>query len=149
MDTAYLAAGCFWGVERAFSKLEGVLETKVGYMGGNIKNPTYEQVCSGKTDHAETVKVIFDSKKIPFSNLLDVFWTIHDPTTLNRQGLDIGTQYRSIIFYIDDNQKKCAEISKKKWNNSKKFKNEIITEINKAGLFFEAEEYHQKYLEKR
>jgi len=149
-EIAVFGAGCFWHVELALSKLKGVLETKAGYMGGDEEkypNPTYKEVCTDKTRYAEVVKVIYDADKISYSELLDFFWNNHNPTTLNRQGLDIGTQYRSVIFYFNDKQKKIAEASKKKMQ--KKLSREIVTQIVKAGRFFEAEEYHQRYLEKR
>jgi peptide-methionine (S)-S-oxide reductase len=149
MKIAYFAAGCFWGIEDEFSKIAGVIDTKVGYMGGDFKNPTYNDVCLGETNHAETVKVIYDESLIKYNELLDVFWNIHNPTTLNRQGWDIGIQYRSVIFYIDDEQKKIAEENKFELDNSNKYKNSIVTEIIKADIFWEAEEYHQNYLKKR
>jgi peptide-methionine (S)-S-oxide reductase len=149
MKIAYFAAGCFWGIEDEFSKIAGVIDTKVGYMGGDFKNPTYNDVCLGETNHAETVKVIYDESLIKYNELLDVFWNIHNPTTLNRQGWDIGIQYRSVIFYIDDEQKKIAEENKFELDNSNKYKNSIVTEIIKADIFWEAEEYHQKYISKR
>ena len=148
-NKAIFAAGCFWGVETAFRKLEGVVDVKVGYTGGHTENPTYEDVCTGNTGHAEAVEVIFDTKVISYTELLDTFWKIHNPTTLNRQGPDVGEQYRSAIFYLDDEQKKLAEESKKKLDDSKKFEKEIVTEITKAGTFYLAEEYHQQYFAKK
>lgn len=145
-ETIYFAAGCFWGVEKTFSKLPGVLETKVGYMGGEKQNPTYEEVCSGNTGHAETVKVVYDSSKISCEKLLNIFWDIHDPTSLDKQGLDVGSQYRSAIFYTTQEQKDEAE--KAKVNKNQELENKIVTEIQKADTFWQAEEYHQKYLEK-
>jgi peptide-methionine (S)-S-oxide reductase len=144
-ETAIFAAGCFWGVEQAFYKTKGVVETEVGYTGGDEKyeNPTYEQVCSDSTGHAEAVRVKFDPKVVSYKELLDVFWKIHNPTTLNRQGPDIGSQYRSAIFYLDEKQKKEAEKSREKLQKSINAK--IVTEIVKASEFYRAEEYHQKY----
>ena len=139
-------AGCFWGVEEHFRKLNGVIKTEVGYSGGNTKNPTYESVCYENTNHAEVLQVEFDENIISYSNLLEEFWKCHDPTTLDRQGLDIGKQYRSVIYYFNDDQKKIAEISKEK--HQPNFKNRIVTEISQATLFYKAEEYHQKYIQK-
>lgn len=140
------AAGCFWGVEEAFMHLPGVVETIVGYTGGHVANPSYEQVCSHMTGHAEAVGVTFDPKKISFEQLLEKFWEIHDPTTLNRQGPDIGSNYRSAIFYHSEEQKKKAEKSRDE--AQKKFKDKIVTEITPASPFYKAEEYHQKYYHK-
>ena len=139
-------AGCFWAIEFAFSKLKGVIKTTVGFMGGNTSNPSYEQVCSDKTGHTEVVLVEFNPKKISFESLLTEFWKMHNPTQLNRQGPDIGVQYRSVIFYFNEKQKKAAEKSLKE--HQKKFKEKIVTAIEPAKEFFEAEEYHQKYYEK-
>ena len=149
IETATFGAGCFWGVEASFQKIKGVTKTTVGYMGGNFKNPTYEDVCTDKTGHAEVVQISFDEKEISYEKLLEVFWDIHDPTQLNRQGPDRGTQYRSVIFYYDKQQKQIAEISKKKQQESGKFKNSIVSEIITVKVFYPAEEYHQKYLEKQ
>mgnify|MGYP001589358413 CR=1 FL=1 len=149
-ETAVFAMGCFWQPDSLFSKIPGVIETAVGYIGGNEEyypKPTYNQVCSGDTGYAEAVKIIFDSKKISYKKLLEIFWNNHNPTTLNRQGPDVGAQYRSAIFYTTEKQKKEAEESKKE--KQKTLKNKIVTEITKASTFFPAEEYHQKYLEKR
>ena len=146
MEKATFAAGCFWGVEASFQKIKGVMSTTVGYMGGKIKNPTYEQVCTDKTGHAEVVQITYNPSVISYEKLLDVFWSIHDPTQLNRQGPDTGTQYRSVIFYHSDEQKKIAEQSKQK--QTAKHKKEIATEITPAKEFYPAEEYHQKYFEK-
>ena len=143
---AMFAMGCFWNPDILFSKLKGVKEVKVGNSGGKIKNPTYEQVCSGVTEHAEVVKIWFNGTKISYKELLDIFWKSHNPTTLNSQGPDFGTQYRSAIFYFDDKQKKEALFSLKK--AQKEWKNKIVTEILPAKEFYEAEDYHQKYLEK-
>lgn len=142
---AIFAAGCFWGVEQSFYHLPGVIETKVGYIGGIKENPTYEQVSSKKTGHAEAVEVTYDPHKISYGKLLDTFWQIHDPTTLNRQGPDIGSNYRSAIFYLDDEQKNIALKSKEKMQNTGLLKDKIVTEITKATKFWSAEDYHQKY----
>ena len=146
---AIFAAGCFWGVEANFRKVEGVISTRVGYIGGSFTNPTYKDVCSHKTGHAEAVEVTFDPSKVSYSKLLDVFWSAHDPTTLNRQGPDVGTQYRSAIFYLNSEQKEDALSSKTKLEASKRFKKPIVTQIVPASAFWEAEEYHQQYVEKR
>ena len=147
MATAIFGAGCFWGIEVAFGKLKGVTSTSVGYTGGDTDNPTYEQVCSGKTNHAEVVWVEFDPSSLSYEELLDVFWGCHDPTTLNRQGPDRGTQYRSVIYFADSAQEASAVKSKEK--NSGRFPNPIVTEITAASKYYIAEDYHQKYLEKR
>ncbi len=146
MEKALFGAGCFWGVEESFSKLPGVKRTEVGYSGGQTINPTYETVCAGNTNHVEVVLVEFDENEISFENLLEHFWKCHDPTTLNRQGPDIGTQYRSAIFYFNKNQKMISNNSKIK--HSKKFNLNIVTEINEAKEYYRAEEYHQKYIQK-
>lgn len=146
---AIFAAGCFWGVEANFRKVKGVLSTRVGYTGGTFTEPTYNDVCSHKTGHAEAVEVIYDPTKVTYDDLLDVFWSIHDPTTLNRQGLDVGTQYRSAIFYLNQEQKEKAERSKAELEASKRFKKPIVTQIVSASDFWKAEEYHQQYVEKR
>ncbi|WP_334130414.1 peptide-methionine (S)-S-oxide reductase MsrA [Sneathiella sp.] len=148
-EIAYFAAGCFWGVEAAFRRVKGVRETVVGYQGGITANPTYQDVCSGQTQHAEVVQVVFDPREISYAELLDVFWMNHDPTTLNRQGPDIGTQYRSAIFYRDQAQKAIAEESKAAQDRSGNFRRPIVTEISPALDFYPAEDYHQQYLEKR
>lgn len=148
MDKATFAAGCFWGVEEAFTHLPGVLETIVGYTGGHTESPTYEQVVQHTTGHAEAVQITFDPKKISFEQLLNKFWEIHDPTTLNRQGPDVGDNYRSAIFYHNDEQKKLAERSKNDLDKSGKFESPVVTEIVAAGPFYKAEEYHQKYYHK-
>tara|TARA_Y100000768_G_scaffold19181_1_gene13225 strand:+ start:619 stop:1062 length:444 start_codon:yes stop_codon:yes gene_type:complete len=147
MEIAILACGCFWSPEIKFSKLKGVSKTEVGYCGGNTENTTYEEVCTGNTNHAEVVKLEFDSSQISYSEILNYFFEIHDPTSLNFQGPDIGTQYRSEIFYLDNNQKKIAESILEK--NNKKFLGKIVTKISKIKNYSVAEEYHQKYLEKR
>mgnify|MGYP001602779777 CR=1 FL=1 len=146
-EKAIFGAGCFWGVESEFRQIKGVVSTQVGYMGGKIKNPTYGDVCTDETGHAEVVEVTFDPKRVSYEKLLDVFWQNHDPTQLNRQGPDIGTQYRTVIFYHNGKQKKIAFKSKE--NEQKKHKNKIVTEIVPASAFYKAEEYHQQYLEKR
>jgi len=147
MKKAIFAMGCFWGPENKFSKLHGVINTEVGYCGGNKEKTTYEEVCTGKTNHAEVVKIEFDEKIISYEEIVKFFFDMHDPTTLNKQGPDIGTQYRSEIFYLDDNQKKIAE--KIKSNLNKKYNEKIITNISKQKNYCKAEEYHQKYLEKK
>jgi len=147
-ETAIFAAGCFWGVESAFRKVKGVVKTTVGYTGGHTKNPTYKDVCTDKTGHAETIQIEFDPKQVSYNELLDVFWSIHNPTTLNRQGPDFGSQYRSAIFYADEKQRKLAEESKNILETAGKFRGKIVTEITKAGVFYPAEEYHQNYFEK-
>jgi peptide methionine sulfoxide reductase msrA/msrB len=147
-EQATFAAGCFWGVEYSFKQVKGVTATKVGYSGGHVQSPTYEMVCSDTTGHAEAVLVTFDPKVVPYSRLLDFFWAIHDPTTPNQQGPDVGTQYRSIIFYHSEEQKQEAEKSKAKLENSHKFKGKVVTEIVPASKFYPAEEYHQDYFNK-
>jgi peptide methionine sulfoxide reductase msrA/msrB len=146
---AAFGAGCFWGVEAAFRELPGVRETAVGYQGGTLKDPTYENVCSGRTGHAEVVHVEYDPAEISYDKLLDLFWAEHDPTTPNRQGPDVGTQYRSVIFFYTPAQKEAAEASKAKLEASHHFKRPIVTQILPAPDFYRAEEYHQRYLEKR
>jgi methionine-S-sulfoxide reductase len=147
-ETVVFGAGCFWGVEEILRKIPGVLETEVGYSGGQLKNPTYEDIKTGKTDHAEVVKIIFDAGKISFENLLDYFFRLHDPTTPNRQGNDIGTQYRSVIFYQSEEQKQIAEQKIKQVNESKKWSKPIVTQVVPAMPYFSAETYHQDYLQK-
>lgn len=149
LATATFGAGCFWGVEEAYRALEGVTETAVGYMGGSKPYPTYEDVCSDATGHAEVVQVMYDPERVPYEKLLQVFWENHNPTTLNRQGPDVGTQYRSAIFYHDASQKEAAERSKAALETSGKWSKPIVTEITPAKEFWKAEEYHQKYLQKR
>ena len=148
IEIATFGAGCFWGVEASFQKIKGVKNTTVGYMGGNFKNPTYEDVCTDKTGHAEVVQVEFDNSKISYEDLLDVFWNIHDPTQKNRQGVDVGSQYKSVIFFHSIHQKNIAEKSKTQLNKLKKYKNPIVTEVIEAKEFYKAEEYHQDYLNK-
>lgn len=149
IQKAIFAAGCFWGVESNFRKVEGVISTQVGYIGGQFKNPTYKQVCTSNTGHAEAIEITFDASRLSYDDLLDIFWSIHDPTTLNRQGPDIGEQYRSAIFYIDNDQKEKALKSRAKLEESNRFKRPIMTQIVPASDFWEAEEYHQQYNEKR
>ena len=146
MDIATFGAGCFWGVEASFQKIKGVTSTTVGYMGGKTKNPTYEEVCTDKTGHVEVVQITYDPFIVSYEKLLDVFWSIHDPTQLNRQGLDIGIQYRSVIFYHSEEQKQIAEKSKQK--QLIRYKKKIMTDIISAREFYPAEEYHQNYFEK-
>lgn len=149
MEQATFAAGCFWGVEAAFRQIKGVASTTVGYTGGHLPNASYEDVCSGRTGHAEAVLVEYDPAVVSYEQLLDVFWQEHDPTTLNRQGPDIGSQYRSAIFYHSPQQQAAAEASKAKLDASRRYSRPIVTEIVAAGPFCRAEEYHQQYLEKR
>lgn len=144
---AMFGVGCFWGTEADFSHIPGV-KTEVGYLGGDFNNPTYEDVCSDKTGHAEVVLVKYDPEKVSYEKLLDVFWKTHDPTTLSRQGADIGSQYRSVIFYFDEKQKELAEKSKERLNKEK-YQGKIVTEILPAKKFWRAEEYHQQYLKKK
>jgi peptide-methionine (S)-S-oxide reductase len=148
-EKASFAAGCFWGVEAAFRQVEGVISTAVGYEGGHLENPTYEDVCSGRTGHAETVEVEFDPSRVSYESLLDVFWDNHDPTTLNRQGPDVGEQYRSAIFFHTPEQEAAARSSKEKREKSGKYRRPIVTAIERASRFNRAEDYHQQYLEKR
>ena len=147
MEIAILALGCFWGPEIKFSKINGIIKTEVGYCGGNSPTTTYKEVCSGKTNHAEVVKLDFDEKIISYEKILDIFFEIHDPTTLNSQGPDFGTQYRSEIFYLNNNQKEVAKKVLKKFNY--KLSNKIVTKISLLNNYCSAEEFHQKYLEKR
>jgi len=149
MQKATFGAGCFWGVEAAFRCVKGAVSTSVGYMGGTLENPTYHDVCSGKTGHVEVVEVVYDPSKVSYDELLTVFWNIHDPTTPNRQGPDIGTQYRSVIFYHTAEQEAAARASKEKLQGSGRYKRAIVTEIRPASQFWRAEEYHQRYLEKQ
>lgn len=149
LEVATFAAGCFWGVEDLFLKTNGVIKTTVGYTGGHAKNPTYSQVCSDATGHAEAVQIEFDPKIINYNELLKIFWENHNPTTYHRQGPDVGSQYRSAIFYHNDEQKRQAEESKAELEKSKKYRDKIVTEITKASEFYPAEEYHQKYLQKK
>lgn len=150
LETATFAAGCFWGVEEIFRCTKGVVETEAGYTGGHKKNPTYEDVCSDATGHAEAVRVTYDPTAVSYDELLDIFWKNHNPTTRNRQGPDVGPQYRSVIFYHTEEQKKAAERSKEELQKSEKYQGrEIVTEIALAGPWYKAEEYHQKYVMKK
>jgi peptide-methionine (S)-S-oxide reductase len=148
-EKATFAAGCFWHVQYEFDRLAGVVSTTVGYTGGITENPTYIQVCTGKTGHAEAVEIIYDPNNISYEELLDAFFKLHDPTTLNRQGFDVGLQYRSAIFYHNDGQRQAAVAAIGKLSKSGKFNHPIVTEVKPAGPFYKAEDYHQKYLEKR
>ena len=148
MEKATFGAGCFWGVEAQFRQVKGVTSATVGYSGGTMEDPSYEDVCSGKTGHAEAVEVIFDPEMISYDELLDVFWSIHDPTTLNRQGPDVGSQYRSAIFTHDSGQDAAARASKERLQSSAGNTREIVTEITPATAFYRAEDYHQQYLKK-
>lgn len=148
IEKATFAAGCFWGVEDIFSQQEGVVSTEVGYTGGHTENPTYQEVCSGTTGHAEAVLVTFDPALISYQALLSLFWQLHDPTTLNRQGPDVGTQYRSAIYYHSDQQQAEATDSKDALNHSGKLPRPVVTEIAPAVTFYPAEAYHQKYNQK-
>jgi len=149
MEKATFGAGCFWGVEVAFRQLEGVTATQVGYLGGSLENPTYKDVCSGRTGHAEVVEVTYDPAQSSYEDLLKVFWENHDPTQLNRQGPDIGDQYRTAIFFHTPEQETAARASLAQLDASGRFKRSIATEITSASEFYRAEEYHQQYLEKR
>lgn len=146
-NKAIFGAGCFWGVEAAFRGVPGVMDAPVGYSGGSVENPTYEQVCTGRTGHAEVVQVEYDPDAVSYEELLDVFWKNHDPTQVNRQGPDVGSQYRSAIFYTNDEQRRIAEAARERAQGS--YKRPIATEITAAGPFYRAEEYHQRYFEKK
>jgi peptide-methionine (S)-S-oxide reductase len=145
-EKAIFGAGCFWGVEAEFRKVEGVVEVASGYSGGHTENPTYGDVCSGATGHAEVIEVEYDPSKVSYKELLELFWKEHDPTQLNRQGLDVGTQYRSVIFFVTPEQETAAHASKEK--AQERFNKPIVTEIRPASEFYRAEEYHQRYFEK-
>jgi len=147
-EQAMFGAGCFWGVEEAFRQVKGVTKTEVGFAGGTVPNPSYEQVWHKKTGHAEVVHLEFDPSQVTFDQLLDMLWKIHNPTTMNRQGPDVGSQYRSAIYYYTPEQKVAAEASKNRLAKSGKFKNSVVTEVTEAGPFYRAEEYHQRYFEK-
>jgi len=149
MQKATFGEGCFWGVEATYRRLRGVQTTAVGYAGGPLENPTYEAVCTGNSGHAEVVQLEYDPKEVSYGELLEVFWSSHDPTTLNRQGPDRGTQYRSVIFCHSAEQLAQATESKQKWDREGRFKAAIVTEILEAPVFYKAEDYHQQYLEKR
>jgi peptide-methionine (S)-S-oxide reductase len=146
---ATFGAGCFWGVEAVFRQVEGVTATEVGYAGGYTENPSYEDVCSHTTGHAEVVQVTYDPERVSYEELLDVFWAKHDPTQLNRQGWDVGDQYRSVIFFHDEEQREAAERSKAELDASGRFRKPIVTKIEPAPAFYPAEDYHQRYLEKQ
>ncbi len=149
IEKATFAAGCFWGVEAAFRQLDGVVTTTVGYMGGNTINPTYEDVCTDKTDHAEVCQIEYNNDKLSYAALLKTFWNCHNPTTRNRQGLDIGSRYRSVIFFHSPQQKAAARTALDKLNASDQYPDPVVTEIVAASEFYRAEDYHQQYLEKR
>ncbi len=149
MNTATFGAGCFWGVEAAFCKIIGVKSTAVGYMGGTKEEPTYEEVCSDSTGHAEVVQLTYDPAVVTYDELLTVFWDIHDPTSSNRQGLDMGSQYRSVIFFHDSQQESAARASKNRLHKSALYKKKIVTDIVPASTFWPAEDYHQRYFEKQ
>ena len=144
-EIATLGGGCFWCVEAVFQRIEGVISVKPGYAGGNVKNPTYKQICTGNTGHAEVAKIEFDTSKITYSQILNVFWQSHDPTTLNRQGNDVGTQYRSVIFFHDESQREIAEKSKLDADKSGYWDNEIVTEVTLLNNYYDAEDYHDNY----
>lgn len=148
-ERAYFAAGCFWGVEAAFREVPGVVETAVGFMGGTTEDPTYAEVCTGRTRHAETVEVVFDPGVVEYADLLDVFWEVHDPTTKDRQGPDVGHQYRSAIFFLTPEQEREARASKERLKRSGRYPRPIVTAIEPAGPFYRAEDYHQQYYEMR
>ncbi len=149
LEKATFAEGCFWHTQDVYRKLKGVVSTMVGYAGGTVENPTYEKVCYTNTGHAESIDIIYDPTVISYEQLLDVFWTSHDPTTLNKQGPDVGEQYRSVIFYHTPEQEKLAKASKEKLESSGKYKRPIVTQILPAQEFYKAEEYHQNYFEKK
>ena len=149
MEKAIFGSGCFWGVEAAFRRVDGVVDAVVGYSGGTTRNPTYENVCTGQTGHAEVVEVTFDPDRVGYERLLEVFWAGHDPTQLNRQGFDVGTQYRSAIFFHTPEQEEAARASLDALQASKKVSGDIVTEISPASDFWRAEEYHQRYMEKQ
>lgn len=146
---ATFAAGCFWGVEDKFRKVEGVVSTRVGYAGGTTDHPTYEEVCTGKTGHAESVEIEYDPDQVSYDELLDKFWSIHNPTTKDRQGPDVGSQYRSVIFYHSPEQKRVAIKSRDELEESARYEDKVVTEIVPSSRFYEAEEYHQQYFEKK
>jgi peptide-methionine (S)-S-oxide reductase len=149
MEKATFGAGCFWGVEEAFRHVKGVVNAAVGYAGGTLDNPSYEDVCTDRTGHAEVVQVEYDPARVSYDQLLDVFWANHDPTTLNRQGPDVGTQYRSVIFYHTPQQQAAAVASRDRQQASGRYRRPIVTQIEPAPTFWRAEEYHQQYLAKR
>ena len=149
MEKATFGAGCFWGVEAAFRQVKGVVSTSVGYSGGTVKDPTYKEVCTDRTGHAEVVEVVYDPSKVSYEALLKIFWSAHDPTQLNRQGPDVGSQYRSVVFFHTPAQEAAAKASKEKLEREGVYPRPIVTEIVPAAEFYRAEEYHQQYLEKR
>ena len=149
MEKAVFGAGCFWHIQDKFKKVNGVMSTSVGYSGGNIKSPTYEQVCTGNTGHAEVVEIDYDPKVVTYSELLNVFWSCHNPTTKDRQGPDIGHQYRSVIYYLNDEQKDLAVNSMTKMDKSGKFRDLIVTEVQPIKQYYKAEDYHQDYFDKK
>ena len=148
-EKATFGAGCFWGVEAAFRQVPGVVDAAVGYAGGTTENPSYREVCSDRTGHAEVVEVEYDPARVSYDDLLTVFWENHDPTTLNRQGPDVGTQYRSVVFFHTPEQEEAARASKERLEKSGRFRRPIVTQIEPAAEFWRAEDYHQQYLEKR
>ena len=148
-ETAFFGAGCFWGVEQAFCQVDGVVETSVGYAGGRTDNPSYRDVCTGTTGHAEVVRVVFDPSRVSYEDLLEVFWSVHDPTQVNRQGPDVGSQYRSIILTTGAEQERAAREAKASIEARRTYPSPVATEIVEASRFWRAEEYHQRYLEKR
>ncbi len=148
VEKATFAAGCFWGVEQAFREVEGVLDTRVGYCGGSTGNPTYKEVCTGRTGHAESVEVTYDPERVRYEELLEVFWECHDPTQWQRQGPDVGSQYRSVIFYHDERQREAAGRAKEALDKSGRYRHPVVTEIVPEAPFYPAEDYHQQYLEK-
>ena len=145
LDTATFGAGCFWCVEAQFQMLDGVVKVESGFSGGNVKNPSYKEVCTGNTGHAEVCKITYDPSKISYEEMLFAFWQSHDPTQLNKQGNDVGTQYRSVIFYHNEKQKQLAEEYRKKLNDEKVYDNPVVTEVSPAAAFYKAEDYHQNY----
>jgi peptide-methionine (S)-S-oxide reductase len=149
VERATFGMGCFWGPEETFRKVDGVTATSVGFMGGSLENPTYEEVCTARTGHAEVVEVEFDPSRIAYQELLEIFWACHDPTTRNRQGPDIGSQYRSVLFFHSPEQEAAARASKEKLESGGRYRREIVTEIVPASRYYPADEYHQRYLEKR
>jgi peptide-methionine (S)-S-oxide reductase len=149
LEKATFGAGCFWGVEAAFRQIKGVVSTAVGFSGGNYDNPSYHDVCTGRTGHAEVVEVTYDPARVSYEDLLKVFWENHNPTTLNRQGWDVGTQYRSAIYFHNATQEAAARASKEQLEKSGKYRKPIVTEVTPASAFYMAEDYHQQYLEKR
>lgn len=149
METATFGAGCFWGVEERFSQVDGVIETAVGYMGGDMPDPLYPDVCTGETGHAEVVQLVFDPAVVSFEHLVGVFFDIHNPTTLNRQGWDVGSQYRSAIFYHSDTQENIGKRAIEQLNKAGEYINPVVTEVTPAAIFYKAEEYHQQYVKKR